>query len=70
MKRKILVVLDGSDQAMNEVKYISHLFPAQKTEVVLFNVKVDLPEPFLDLSREPGFSSSVASAKCMGLPVK
>ncbi len=62
MKRKILVVLDGSDQAMNEVKYISHLFPAQKTEVVLFNVKVDLPEPFLDLSREPGFSSSVASA--------
>ena len=70
MKRKILAVLDGSDQAMDEVKYISHLFPPQKTEVVLFNVKVDLPEPFLDLSREPGFGSSVASASAWSYQVK
>ncbi len=70
MKIKILAVLDGSDQAMNEVRYISHLFPAQRTEVVLFNVNIDLPESYLDLSREPGFGSSMASAKAWSHEVK
>jgi len=54
MKKKnlrILAAMDGSDQALNAVRYISGVFPPERTEVVLFHVNPDVPESFLDLGK-------------------
>jgi nucleotide-binding universal stress UspA family protein len=48
---KILAAIDGSDQAMNAVRYISAVFPPERTEVVLFHVHSKVPESFTDLER-------------------
>ncbi len=56
-KRKILAAMDGSSQAMDAVGYISRIFPAQNTQVVLIHVSAEVPESFLDLRRDPGFRS-------------
>ena len=48
---KILAAIDGSDQAMNAVRYISGIFPPERTRVVLFHVNPEVPESFLDLQR-------------------
>jgi nucleotide-binding universal stress UspA family protein len=48
---RILAAMDGSDQALNAVHYISGIFPPERTEVVLFHVNPDAPESFLDLEK-------------------
>lgn len=51
--RKILLALDGSDQAMNAVRYISKLVPPESTEIELFSVVSKVPEPYLDIEKDP-----------------
>ncbi len=68
--RKILAAMDGSEQAMNAVRYISGFFPPTQTEVVLFHVTTEVPESFLDLQREPGFRSSVISINSWSAQIK
>ena len=48
---RILAAMDGSDQALNAIRYISGIFPPERTEVVLFHVNPDVPESFLDLEK-------------------
>jgi nucleotide-binding universal stress UspA family protein len=55
MKQKIsrvLVAVDGSDQAVNAIRYTGLFFPPSHTEVVLFHVVSEAPEPLLDLGRD------------------
>jgi nucleotide-binding universal stress UspA family protein len=53
IKRKILIAVDGSDQALEAVRYISSLVRPELTEVVLFYVGSGFPEVFWDLNRNP-----------------
>ncbi len=55
----ILIAFDGSDQAMDAVRYISRFFPADRTQVNLFHVSTEVPEAFLDLARDPAYSRTV-----------
>jgi len=50
-KLRILAAVDGSDQALNAIRYISGIFPPERTEVVLLHVNPDVPESFLDLEK-------------------
>ena len=45
-KRRILLAVDGSDQAFEAVRYTSQLFPPNRLEVVLFHVMSKIPESF------------------------
>jgi len=54
-RRKILLAVDGSDQAFEAVRYVSRLFPPNRMEVVLFNVMTKVPESFWDVEKEPAF---------------
>lgn len=53
MRRKILLAVDGSDQALEAVRYAGSIFPSQSTDIVLFNVGTGFPEVFWDMNRNP-----------------
>ncbi len=53
-KKKILIAVDGSEQALEAVRYVSLLEPAAQFEVTLFHVMTRIPESFWDLEQEPG----------------
>nr|NIR15706.1 universal stress protein [Desulfobacterales bacterium] len=50
-KRKILLAVDGSDQALDAVRYVSQLFPPNRVEAVLFHVMSKIPESFWDIEK-------------------
>ena len=52
-RKKILLATDGSDQALEAVRYVAGFFPPTKTEVVLFHVDPQVPESLLDVGRSP-----------------
>jgi nucleotide-binding universal stress UspA family protein len=52
-RRKILLAVDGSDQAFEAVRYVSRLFLPDRMEVVLFHVMTKLSEHFWDIEKEP-----------------
>jgi len=60
-KIKLLMAVDGSEQSLNAVRYIAGTFPSRRTEVVLFHVRADVPEAFLDLRKDAAFRSVVLS---------
>ena len=60
--KRILLSVDGSEQSLEAVRYVSKLFPPQKTEVVLFHVFSKVPEFFYDLGKEPQHHQAVVSA--------
>ncbi len=53
IKRKILMAVDGSDQALEAVRYTSTLVRPEMTAVVLFYVGSGFPEVFWDMNRNP-----------------
>jgi nucleotide-binding universal stress UspA family protein len=55
-QKKFLIALDGSDRALDAVRYVSRLKPFQKSHVVLFNVSMGVPESYWDLEKNPQFS--------------
>jgi len=67
---KILMAMDGSDQSFDAVRYISGIFPSEKTRVVLFCVNTGVPEAFLDLSKEAVFRSRVAEINAWAVQMK
>jgi len=80
-RRKILLAVDGSDQAFEAVRYVSLLFPPDRMEVVLFHVMTKVPESFWDVEKEPAYSNKVATTRawelqqkkeiqCLGTPAK
>ncbi len=60
-RKKILLAVDGSDQAFEAVRYVSRLFPPNRMEVVLFHVMTKVPESFWDIEKEPTFRDNVAA---------
>jgi nucleotide-binding universal stress UspA family protein len=52
-RSKILLALDGSDQAFEAARYASELFLPNRIEVVLFHVATRIPESFWDVEKDP-----------------
>ena len=50
-KHRILLAVDGSDQAFETVRYVSRLFPPNRMVVVLFHVTSKIPESFWDIEK-------------------
>jgi len=59
-KRRILLAVDGSDQAFETVRYVSQLLPPNRLEVVLFHVTSKIPESFWDIEKNPTFRHQLA----------
>lgn len=57
IRRKILLAVDGSDQALEAVRYAGNMLPGNLTEIVLFNVGTGFPEVFWDMKRNPLYAS-------------
>ena len=51
-QRKVLLAVDGSDQSLEAVRYVSRVFPPRQTTVVLFHSFGKIPEVFFDLGKE------------------
>ena len=58
---KILLAVDGSDQAFETVRYVSQLFPPKRMETVLFHVATKVPEGFWDVEKNPAFKHKLSS---------
>ncbi|MGD8470234.1 MAG: universal stress protein [Desulfobacteraceae bacterium] len=69
-KKKILVPLDGSDRAMNTVRYIAKIDPFLHMHVVLFHVFNSVPEGYWDLEKDPRSTSTVRQVKSWELEQK
>ena len=52
-KKKLLLALDGSEPAMDAVRYVGRLTPLYKMDAVLFNIFSNVPESYLDLQKDP-----------------
>ena len=59
---RILLAVDGSDQAFEAVRYVSQLFPPKRVEVVLFHALSKVPEGFWDVEKSPAFKHKLSSA--------
>lgn len=59
-RTRILLAVDGSDQAFEAVRYVSQLFAPDRLEVVLFHVMSKIPESFWDIEKNPAFRHKLA----------
>jgi nucleotide-binding universal stress UspA family protein len=61
--KKLLVAVDGSERALNTVRYVGGIDAFRKMQVVLFHVFSGVPEAYYDLEREPKSIGSLASVR-------
>ena len=64
IRRKILLAVDGSDQVLEAVRYISTVVTPDQTDIVLFSVGIGFPEVFWDMDNNPLYRSK--KTKVMG----
>jgi nucleotide-binding universal stress UspA family protein len=57
VKNKILLAVDGSDQALEAVRYAGAMMPAGQSQMVLFYVGTGFPEVFWDMDENPLYRS-------------
>ena len=62
-KKKILVVVDGSDRSLETVRYVGQQKAFRKMQVVLFNVFSGVPDSYWDLEKEPTSVKVVGSVR-------
>ncbi|MFX0199506.1 MAG: universal stress protein [Candidatus Hodarchaeota archaeon] len=62
-RKKILLAVDGSDGALEAVKYVSKIRPFQKMEVLLFNVFTKIHDCYWDLEWQPQFDRALNQLK-------
>jgi nucleotide-binding universal stress UspA family protein len=67
---KILVAIDGSEQATNAVRYLSRMVPPKQTRIELYHVALDLPEALMDLQGIPGFQRRFSEIGSWGNQLK
>ena len=61
--KKILVPVDGSDRAMNTVRYVGRVEPFRNMNIVLFHVFSSVPEGYWDLEKDPRSTSTVRQVR-------
>ena len=59
-RKKLLIAVDGSDQAMKAVAYTSRMVPADSSEVTLFHVDPQIPESLWDMEQTPEWRTKLA----------
>jgi len=64
IRKKILVAVDGSDQALEAVRYICRIVAPDRTDIVLFSVGIGFPDVFYDMDNNPLYRSK--KPKVMG----
>ncbi len=69
-QKRILVAIDGSDQSLNGVRYVSKLLVSQNPEVVLFHVMRKIDETFWDLGINPAYHRRVIDVSAWELEQK
>ncbi len=62
-QKKILVPVDGSDRALNTVRYIAKNKPFHNMHVVLFHVFSAVPESYWDLETDPRSTKTVRQVR-------
>ena len=62
-KEKILVALDGSDYALDAVRYVGKIPSFQDMEVVLFHVRSHIPESYWDLEGQIQYHSRLSEIR-------
>ena len=62
-KKKILVPVDGSDRALNTVRYVARVEPFRNMDIVLFHVFNSVPESYWDLEKDPRSISTVKQVR-------
>jgi nucleotide-binding universal stress UspA family protein len=62
-KKKILVPIDGSDRALNTVRYVARIEPFRNMDIVLFHVFNSVPEGYWDLGKDPRSTSTVTQVR-------
>ena len=67
---KILLAIDASDQSMEAVKYVSRMFPSERSSVVIFHLINKVPEVFWDLEKIPEFHSKTVFARAWEIEQK
>ncbi|MFV0438042.1 MAG: universal stress protein [Desulfopila sp.] len=60
--RRILLAVDGSDQAYDVISYVAAATPPVDTEIVLYTVLGKIPETFWDIGRELLWQERVETA--------
>jgi nucleotide-binding universal stress UspA family protein len=60
-KTRILLAVDGSDQALEAARYVSRLFAPDRIDVVLFHVTSKIPESFWDIEEDPELGRNEAA---------
>ena len=58
-QKKILLAVDGSEHALEAVRYVSKMPPFRELEVVLFNVHSPIPEAYWDLGKKASFGWAI-----------
>jgi len=62
-KQKVLVALDGSEHALEAVRYLCRLPAKKDMRVVLFSVFTAIPEAYWDLRENPKVAARVANVR-------
>jgi nucleotide-binding universal stress UspA family protein len=62
-KKKILVPVDGSDRALNTVRYVARGEPFRNMDIVLFHVFSSVPEGYWDLEKDPRNTGTVIQVR-------
>lgn len=60
-RKRLLVAVDGSEAALEAVRYVGRSLPGDSFEVVLFHIMTKIPESFWDLEKEPVFQYRIAN---------
>jgi nucleotide-binding universal stress UspA family protein len=63
MRKSVLVSVDGSELALDAVRYVATTVPPEGVKIVLFHIMTKVPESFLDLQRQPTFNYRIADIK-------
>lgn len=61
--QRILIAVDGSENALEAVRYVGKTIPANRVEIVLFHVMVKVPESFMGVQKEPAYQYRIADIK-------
>ena len=59
-RKRILVSVDGSEHALNAVRYTADTVLAGRVKVVLFYIMTKVPESFFDVQKEPAYHYRIA----------
>ena len=64
IQKKLLVLMDGSERAIQTVNYIKDFMPVDEhTKIVLFHVLTGIPEEYRELLKDPTYVSALQELK-------